>query len=60
MADDGVCLVKYYIWVDVNVEGVLVIVKIYIIGLGNLYELFLFKRWLYRVKVIEDYESKIL
>lgn len=56
MADDGCATVTSYTWVPVNVAGVCAIVKAYILGQGLVYDLLLSRRWLKRVRAVENHE----
>ena len=55
LADDGLAMVKQYVWAPVNVAGVEAIVRAFILGMGNIYDLLLSKRWMKRVRAVEDH-----
>lgn len=55
MADDGLATVHQYAWVPVNVAGVFAMVKAFILGMGNVFDLLLSKRWMRRVRAVEDH-----
>ena len=44
LADDGHATVQEYVWVTVNVSGVRALVKAFILGDGQVYDLLLSKR----------------
>lgn len=60
LADDGYTTVSQYVWAPVNVKGVETIVKAYILGDGLVYDLLLSKRWMHRVRAIEDHGNSTL
>lgn len=60
LADDGLAKVKQYVWVPVNVEGVVAVVRAFILGMGDIYDLLLSKRWIRRVRAIEDHGESTL
>lgn len=55
LADDQLVKVKQYVWVPVNVAEIVVIVQAFILGMGDIYNILLSKRWMRRVKAIEDH-----
>jgi hypothetical protein len=55
LADDGLAMVKQYVWAPVNIAGVEAIVRAFILGMGNIYDLLLSKRWMKRVRAVEDH-----
>lgn len=60
LADDGHVIVQDYVWVTVNVSGVRALVKAFILGDGQVYDLLLSKRWMYRVRAVEDHRAGTL
>ncbi len=60
LADDGHATVQEYVWDTVNVAGVRALVKAFILGDGQVYDLLLSKRWMYRVRVVEDHRAGTL
>ena len=60
MADDGHSTVQEYLWVTVNVSGVQALVKAFILEDGQVYDLLLPKRWMYRVLAVEDHRAGTL
>ena len=60
LADDGHATVQEYVWVTVNVSGVRALVKAFILGDGQVYDLLLSKRWMYRVRAVEDHGAGTL
>lgn len=58
--DDGHATVQEYVWITVNVITVRAFVKAFILGDGQVYDLFLSKRWMYRVYAIEDHRAETL
>ncbi len=54
LADGEYATVPKYVWVTVNVSGVRALVKAFILGDGQVYDLLLAKRWMYRVRAVED------
>ncbi len=60
MADDGRTTVQEYVWVTINISGVRAPVKTFILGDGQVYDLLLSKRKMYRVRAVEDYGAGTL
>lgn len=60
LADDGYVQVQEYAWVPVNAAGVKAVVKAFILGDGLVYGLLLSKRWMHRVRAIEDHGAATL
>lgn len=54
LADDGYTIVQQYIWVTVNVSGVQVFLKVFIMRDEHVYDLLLLKRQKYIIFVVED------
>ena len=57
MADDSHSTVQEYVWVTVNVSGVRALVKAFILGDGQVYDLLLAKKWMYGVHAVEDHAA---
>lgn len=55
LADDGLASVQQYVWVPVNVAGVEAVVRAFILGAGDIYDILLSKRWMRRVRAMEDH-----
>jgi hypothetical protein len=55
MANDEIATIKEYVWLSVNVEGVLANVKAFVIGMGDIYDLLLSKKWMRKVRAVEDH-----
>ena len=47
-------------WVSVNVAGVVAVVRAFILGMGDIYDILLSKRWMRRVRAIEDHGENTL
>lgn len=60
LADDGHATVQEYVWVTVNVSEIQALVKAFILGDGQVYNLLLSKRWMYRVCAVEDHRAGTL
>lgn len=60
LADDRLAQVKQYVWVPVNVAGVVAVVRAFILGMGDIYDILLSKRWMRRVRAIEDHGENTL
>ena len=60
LADNGHATVQEYVWVTINVSGIRALVKAFILGDGQVYDLLLSKRWMYRVHAVEDHEAGTL
>ena len=55
LADDRLAKVKQYVWVPINVAGIVAVVRAFILGMGDIYDILLSKRWMRRVRAIEDH-----
>ncbi len=53
-------MVQEYVWVTVNDSGIRALVKAFILEDGQVYDLLLSKRWMYRVRVVEDHGAGTL
>ena len=60
LADDRLAQIKQYVWVPVNVAGVVAVVRAFILGMGDIYDVLLSKRWMRRVRAIEDHGENTL
>lgn len=60
LADDGQAQVKRYVWVPVNVAGIVAVVRAFVLGRGGIYDLLLSKRWMKRVRAVEDHGNATL
>ena len=60
MADDGLVSINEYVWVAVNVKGIVALIKAYILGQGDIYDILLSKRWMHRVLAVEDHGKQTL
>ena len=60
LADGGQAQVKRHVWVPVNVAGGIAVVRAFILGMGEIYDLLLLKRWMKRVRAVEDYGKATL
>ena len=58
LADDNYSKVDKYVWVNVNVDGVCAPVKAYVAGSGTLYDILLSRKWMHRVKAVEDHGAQ--
>ncbi|KAF6238733.1 hypothetical protein HO173_003239 [Letharia columbiana] len=53
-------LVKQDVWAPVNVAGVVAVIRAFILGMGDIYDILLSKRWMRRVRAIEDHGENTL
>ncbi|KAI9775935.1 MAG: hypothetical protein M1816_005661 [Peltula sp. TS41687] len=60
LANDKTEAIKKYVWLPVNVAGVLANVKAYVFGGSEMFDLLLSKKWMYRVRAVEDHGPKTL
>ena len=60
LANDDLARVQRYVWALVNVAGVVAMVRAFILGMGDIYDLLLSKRWMRRVRAIEDHGNSTL
>lgn len=60
LADDGHAIVQEYVWIKVDIFGVQALMKAFILRNRQVYNLFLSKRWMYRVCAVEDYGAGTL
>lgn len=60
MADDSTAPVTHYVCLPLLVHGILSIIRAYIIGNNNIYNLLLSKYWLYRIKATINYRSNMI
>ena len=60
LADDTLIALDYYVWLDINVGGVLAKLKVYVIPVVQTYTILLSRRWLRRVSAVEYHtENKL-
>lgn len=55
LANDATVKVNKYVWVDVTVAKVTAKMKLYVLDIEQSYTILLSRRWLRRVKAVEDY-----
>ena len=60
LADDRLAKVKQYVWLPINVAGIVAVVRAFILGMGDIYDVLLSKRWMRRVRAIEDHGESTL
>ena len=61
LADDRLIpLVRFYVWMDIVVVGVLAWIKEYEVDVSHTYQLLLSHRWLQQVKAVEYHSSQTL
>ncbi|KAI9776436.1 MAG: hypothetical protein M1816_005318 [Peltula sp. TS41687] len=60
LANDKTEAIKKYVWLPVNVAGVLANIKAYVFGRSEMFDLLLSKKWMYRVRAVEDHGAKAL
>ncbi|KAG0134396.1 hypothetical protein HOY82DRAFT_602670 [Tuber indicum] len=60
VADTHLVVLKYYVWIDVVVAGVLSRIKAYEVAVSQTYQLLRSRRWLKRVHEVEHHDSHIL
>ncbi|KAL7267968.1 hypothetical protein RUND412_009428 [Rhizina undulata] len=59
MADDSVVVLESYVWLNVNVGGIIAQVKVYVLPVEQTYRLLLSRRWLRRVRAVEHYFENV-
>ena len=60
LADDTLIALDYYVWLDINVGGVLAKLKVYVVPVVQTYTILLSRRWLRRVSAVEYHtENKL-
>ncbi|KAI9852295.1 MAG: hypothetical protein M1838_001183 [Thelocarpon superellum] len=60
LANDSTATIREYVWLPVNVAGVLAQVKAFLIGGNETFELLLSKKWMYRVRAVENHGAGTL
>lgn len=60
LANDAIVKLTEYCWLPVNISGIMATVKAYIVDVDSGYELLLSKRWMRRVRAIEDHQENTL
>lgn len=55
LANDATVKVNEYVWVDVTVARITARMKLYVLDINQSYTILLSRRWLRRVKAVEDY-----
>lgn len=55
LANDATVKVNKYVWADITVARVTARMKLYVLDIEQLYTILLSRRWLRRVKAVEDY-----
>lgn len=60
LADDSLVALENYVWLDVNVEGVVARVRAYVMPVTVTYKILLSRRWLKRIKGVEHHSTNTL
>ena len=60
LADDSLVRLRHYVWIDLNVEGIVARIRAYIMPVKETYQILLSRRWLKRMRGIEDHRNNIL
>ena len=60
LADDSLVPLESYVWLDVNVEGVVARVRAYVMPVTVTYKILLSRRWLKRMKGVEHHATNTL
>ena len=60
LADDSLVPLESYVWLDVNVEGVVARVRAYVMPVTVTYKILLSRRWLKRMKSVEQHVTNTL
>jgi len=60
LADDRLISLRYYVWLDIVVAGVLARIKAYEVEVSHTYQLLLSRRWLRQVKAVEYHSTQTL
>jgi len=60
LANNAVTKVNKYVWANANVVGVVAKMKSYLLDIDQSYTILLSRRWLRRVKAVEDYGANSL
>jgi hypothetical protein len=60
LADDTLISLDHYVWLDINVGGILARLKVYVVPVIQTYTILLSRRWLRRVSAVEHHtENKL-
>jgi len=60
LADDTLIVLDHYVWLDINVGGVLASLKVYVVPVVQTYTILLLRHWLRRVSAVEDHTENML
>jgi hypothetical protein len=60
LADDTLIALDHYVWLDINVGGVLTRLKVYVVPVVQTYTILLSRRWLRRVSAVENHTENML
>ena len=60
LADDSLVRLKHYVWIDLEVEGVMARIRAYIMPVKETYQILLSRRWLKRMRGVEDHSDNTL
>jgi len=60
LADHKLIALDHYVWLDINVGGVLARLKVYVVPVVQTYTILLSRRWLRRVSAVEDHTENML
>ena len=60
LADDSLVRLQHYVWMDLNVEGIVARVRAFIMPVKETYQVLLSRRWLKRMKGVEDHRDNTL
>ena len=60
LADDSLVPLESYVWLDVNVEGVVARVRAYVMPVTVTYKILLSRRWLKRIRGVEHHATNTL
>ena len=60
LADDSLVPLESYVWLDINVEGVVAKVRAYVMPVTVTYKILLSRRWLKRMKGVEHHATNTL
>lgn len=60
LADQSLVRLPHYVWMNLNVEGIVVEIRAYIMPVKETYQILLSRRWLKRMKGVEDHRNNML
>ena len=61
MADDTLIALDHFVWLDINVAGVLARLKVYVVPVIQTYTILLSRRWLRRMAAVKHHsENKLI